>query len=150
MLLRKPLPLWINVSLFAGAIAMIPLAGQPGRQPVSPPGTLTELSERLSRCMPSLHVVPQFPDRPECPIWVCTRPQTREQVWGLVRATELAEQWQGIVFCERMGPAWVVDAEDEFIRENWGKYGMRIGPFVLFGDPELLQRLRDVILYYES
>jgi hypothetical protein len=150
MLLRKPLPLWINVSLFAGAIAMIPLAGLWGRRPVSTPRTLSEFTERLSRSMPSLHVVHQFPGRPECPVWVCTRPQSREQVWGLIRAAECGQQWQGIVFCERMGPTWVVEAEDEFIRNNWGQYGVRVGPFVLFGDPDLLQRIRDVILDYES
>ncbi|HTU89425.1 MAG TPA: hypothetical protein VMF69_04950 [Gemmataceae bacterium] len=35
---------------------------------------------------------------------------------------------------------------DDFIREAWGEYGMRIGTFVFFGDPDLLQRLREVII----
>jgi hypothetical protein len=100
--------------------------------------------------MPSLHVVQQFPGRPECPMWVCARPQSREQIWGLIRAAERGHQWHGVVYCERMGPSWVVEAEDEFIRNNWGCYGMRVGPFVLFGDPDLLQRIRHVMLDYES
>jgi hypothetical protein len=29
--------------------------------------------------------------------------------------------------------------------QHWGEHGMRIGPFVLFGDPALLGRIRQAI-----
>jgi hypothetical protein len=57
-----------------------------------------------------------------------------------------AGQWRGIVFCQQDGEqCWILA---DFIRDNWGEYGMRIGPFVFFGDPELLQRIRKEIHDY--
>jgi hypothetical protein len=152
MLLRKPFPLWLGVSVFAVSVAMIPLGGQLRRGPTSQPSTMTELTVRLSQRTPSLHVVPQLPASLDSAIWVCTRPQSREQLWGLIRDSKRVQagQWQGIVFCERMGESWVIDVEDEFIRNNWGECAMRIGPFVLFGDPDLLQRIRDEVFDYKS
>ena len=143
MLLRKPLPLWINVSLFAAAVTLIPLVGQRMRRRASPPRTLTEFTAPLSRCSPPLTVVPLFPDQPNSCVWVCARPQSREQLCGLARDPELVKtgHWQGIVFCERVGEGAMIP--DEFIRDNWGEYALRIGPFLLFGDPDLLQRIRE-------
>ncbi len=146
MLLRKPLPSWIGVSLFGIAVSMMPLAGPLWRQPTAP-HTMTELTARLSRGTP-LHIVRQFPDRPEGPTWICTRPMSHEELWGMIRTPERvkASQWQGIVFCERLRPEWVADMEEEFIHTVWGEYGMLLEPFVLFGDPDLLQRIHAVIL----
>jgi hypothetical protein len=146
MLLRKPLPLWIGVSLFAVSVAAIPLANRLLRQSDESPRTLTELRARLSRCTPPLIVVPQFPDRTESSMWVCTRPQSREQLWGQIRNPDWVKtgKWQGVVFCEQRGTKSSIT--DEFIHDNWGEYGMRIGRFVFFDDPDLLQRIRDALL----
>jgi hypothetical protein len=142
MLLRKPLPLWMSVSLFAIAVGMIPLIGQSRRQPVPPPSTLTELAARLSQGTPPLHVVLVHQRMPEGPMWVSIGPRSLESLQGLVcdpkRAT--AGQWRGIVYCQRDGEKCRI--LDDFIHDNWGEYGMRIGTFVFFGDPVLLQRIR--------
>ena len=142
MLIRKPLPLWISVSLFVGAATMIPLTGQVRRRPVSSPDTQTELAARLAQSTPPLHIVRMYPDRPEGPMWVCDRPQSLENLRGLIRDPKRVQagRWQGVVFCQRMGEKTVI--LDDFIRDNWGECGMRVGPLVLFGDPELLQRIR--------
>lgn len=146
MLAQKPLSLWISVGLFAVAVTLIPLAVQRQCGSVSSPRTLAELAARLSQGTPPLHVVPQFPDRLEDTFWVSTTLHSREQLWGLGRQPELAKkgQWQGIVMCESRGKGSVI--LDEFIEENWGEYGMRVGPFVLFGDPDLLQVIRKMIV----
>jgi hypothetical protein len=146
MLLRKPLPLWITVSLFAVAVTTMPLASRWLRRPVSSLHTLAELTARLSRSTPPLYVVPQFPDQPESWRWVCDRPQSREQLGRLVRHPDRVKtgHWRGIVFCERVGET--SGMTDDFIHDNWGECGMRIGPFLLFGDPDLLQRIGAVIL----
>ena len=145
MLLRKPLPLWIPVSLFAVAVTMTPLASQWLRRPDSSLCTLAEFTARLSRSTPPLYVVPQLPDRPESSMWVCDRPQSREQLRGLVRHPDRVKtgHWRGIVFCERAGELSRIP--DDFMHD-WGECSMCIGPFVLFGDPDLLQRIRAVIL----
>jgi hypothetical protein len=150
MLRRKPLSLRMSVGLFAIAVGMIPLIGQSRRQPVSPPSTLTELAARLSQRTPPLHVVLLHQRKPEGPMWVSIGPRSPEFLQGLVcdpkRAT--AGQWRGIVYCQRDGEKYRI--LDDFIHDHWGEYGMRIGPFVFFGDLELLQRIRAEIPMIEG
>jgi hypothetical protein len=47
-------------------------------------------------------------------------------------------RWAGVVYCERVTELGVTEEEVE----SWGEYALAIGPFVFFGDPELLARLR--------
>jgi hypothetical protein len=148
MLLRKPLPLWSRVSLFAVAMVMIPLISQAWRRPVFPPQTLTELAARLSQGTPPLHVVMLHQRVPEGPMYVCIEPRSPESLQELLcyPSRVKAGQWRGIVFCQQKGEqCWILD---DFIHDNWGEYGTRIGPFVFFGDPELLQRIRKEIPDY--
>jgi hypothetical protein len=145
MLLRKPLPLWMCVSLFVIAVGMIPLIGQSRHQPVSPPSTLAELAARLSQGTPPLHIVMLHQRVPEGPMYVCVRSQSPEYLEGLCCDPNKAGQWRGIVFCQRDGEQGII--LDDLIR-CWGECGMRIGPFVFFGDPKLLQRIRNEIPDY--
>jgi hypothetical protein len=143
MPLKKPLTLWIWGTLFAVSVATTPLACRLLRRPADPPSTLTELAGVLSQCTPPLHVVRQFEDRPEVGLWIYTSPQYQGRLWGLCRSVEHAERWQGIVFCELVGEKSVIT--EQFIRDNWREYAMRIGPLLFFGDPEVLQRIRQAI-----
>jgi hypothetical protein len=79
---------------------------------------------------------------PEEGIYLCQRPQSREQLQWLRRAADYGDRWRGIVFCEfsrQLGE--IPDAE----LERWGEYGMRLGPFVFFGDPALLRQIRQAL-----
>lgn len=150
MQLRKPLPLWFPVSLFLVTAAMIPLLGQARRRSVSEPQTVTKLTARLSRCTPPLHFVSMYPSRPEGPMWICRRPQAIEYLRAMVRdpSRVQAGRWNGIVFCEpKRGKALI---DDEFIRDHWGECGMRIGKLLFFGDPDLLERIREAIIDKEE
>ena len=73
MLLRKPLPLWTSVVIFALPAAATPLACRLLRPPNAPPRTLTELTERLSRAEPELYVIPVTPNVPESGVWSSAR-----------------------------------------------------------------------------
>jgi hypothetical protein len=143
MLFRKSIPTWIGVCVFVVSIAMMPLARRWWHPPLDKPRTLVELGASLSRCKPPLHVVWQFEDRPESGMWVCARPRSREQLRRLGRYRECADRWEGIVFCERVANQSPIP--ESFIRDNWGDYGLHVGPFVLFGDPDLLRRIAKVI-----
>jgi hypothetical protein len=145
MLLRKPLSLWIYVSLFVASATMIPLANWLRCRPTDPERTLSELKVRLSQCTPPLYVVPQSPHFPESAMWVCNMPRSREQLCGLICHAKRVErgQWEGIVLCQMRGEVAVI--EDDFIHDQWGKYGMRIGQLVFFGDPDLLRRIHKEI-----
>lgn len=143
MLLRKPLSLWIVVSLFVAAVALVPLAHPLLRRPVAPPRTITELTEFLSRVEPKLYVVP-LPNGSEDGVWLCASPHSREDLMDrmLIRAPEYANQWKGIVICQGLGTHFVFP---EYELEDWGEYGMRIGPLLFYGDPELLRRIHKAI-----
>ena len=145
MLLRKPLPLWISVSLFVTAVAMIPLIGQVRRRPVSLPSTLTELTVLLSHEVPSLYMVLVIEDHPENGFYICTQPQPREKLFRLQRGFEIAckRKWQGVVYCERTDhPCGII--EEHFV-QGWGEYGMQIGSIQCFGAPALLRRIHEAI-----
>jgi hypothetical protein len=110
--------------------------------PSTPPHTLVELTEQLSRAGLSLYVVPMTDISPEEGLFLCERPQPREQLQRLVRAVEHGDRWRGIVLCE-----WnrhVGEVSDEQLAD-WGEHGLRLGPFVFFGDPALLRRIRQAL-----
>jgi hypothetical protein len=51
------------------------------------------------------------------------------------------DRWRGTVYCEL-----VSDPEERVIVAGmWGDCGMAAGPFVLFGDPELLAEIREAL-----
>jgi hypothetical protein len=101
-----------------------------------------ELTEHLRRSGLSLHVVQMTAKSPEEGLYLCERPLEREQLQWFRRAAQDGDRWRGVVFCEfnrTLGET--PDAE----LERWGEYGMRLGPFVLFGDPALLRRIRQAL-----
>jgi hypothetical protein len=140
---RKPLPRWVIVTAFAVIVLGVTLASRLLRPPHSPPRTLGELAERLRRSDQPLHVVPMSDHSPEDGVYFCDRPRPREQLQWLRRSPEDAPRWRGVVYCERAGKSFQVP-EDQL--ESWGEHGLRVGPFVCFGDPALLERIRDAIL----
>jgi hypothetical protein len=148
MLIQKPLPLWIGVSLFVGAIVTIPLISQSRHRPVAWPGTLMELTELLSHDAPELYVAAVREDCKEEGIYICTQPQPREQLRWLQRNSLGAVRWQGIVHCARIRRGGFVIEEHEL--QSWGEHGMRIGSLLFFGDPTLLRRIREATLDGEA
>jgi hypothetical protein len=136
------LPRWFFVIAFALCAAAVPLAHRLLHRPADPPHTLTELADLLRRSDPSLYVVPITDHGPETGFYLCERLRPREQLQLLRRAPEQGVRWRGIVHCEMNRSLGEIE-ENEW--EHWGKHGMRIGPFVLFGDPALLGRIRQTI-----
>jgi hypothetical protein len=117
------------------------------RTPPIPPnadplGTLAELAALPCHADPPLYVVPMTDLGPEAGFYLCERPRPREQLQWLRRAAEQGERWRGVVFCEMAVHLGEIE-ENEW--QRWGDYGMRAGPFVLFGDPDLLGRIRRAI-----
>ena len=142
MRVRRLLPRWSLVIAFALCAAVVPLAHRLLHPHADPPRTLAELADLLRQSEPSLYVVPMTDHDPEAGLYLCERPRPRERLQQLRRLPESADRWRGVVYCEwnrRLGEI----EEDELGR--WGDYGLRIGPFVLFGDPNLLGRIRRAI-----
>jgi hypothetical protein len=147
MLLRKPVPPWVTVSLFAVAVVMIPLTGQLRHRPVSEPSMLTELTVLLGQEAPSLYVVPVIERRPEMGIYICTQPRRLDNLAWLQRnpkviGTPRLGRWEGVVFCESVGSLCAFEDQE---LQSWGEHGMHIGPILCFGDPALLRRIQKVV-----
>src|SRR5262249_55096043 len=49
------------------------------------------------------------------------------------------QEWRGVVYCERVG-------HSEPILRLWGDHYLVAGPFVFFGDSELLERIRAILV----
>jgi hypothetical protein len=134
---------WVLTIVFALCAVAVPLIHQLLPPPAAtPPPSLPDLAERLRRAGLSLHVVPMTHITPVEGLYLCERPQPREQLQRLVRAVEHSDSWRGVVFCEcnkRLG-----EVSDEQMAD-WGEHGMRLGPFVFFGDPALLRRIRQAL-----
>jgi hypothetical protein len=61
-------------------------------------------------------------------------PQTWEELNSLAKIPEHVERWRGTLYCERLP-----NSRDT---SYWGHCGMQVGPFLLFGDPDLLDQVR--------
>lgn len=149
MSLRKSIPMWMYVGLFFGSVVMVPLLYHLSRRPADPPCTLSALKQLLSQEEPSLHMVPVDEKHPECGIYVCTQPQPLEELMRLYRnpyaiGKYRCGRWQGVVHCERVSTNGFGIEEQQI--QSWGEHGMRIGPFLFFGDPALLHRIQKAIL----
>jgi hypothetical protein len=127
---------------FVLCAAAVPLAHRLLHPRADPPRTLAQLAELLRRSEPPLYVVPMTDYGPETGFYLCEQPRPREQLQLLRRAAEQGERWRGIVFCEMNRSLGEIE-ENEW--QRWGEYGLRRGPFVLFGDPALLGRIRQAL-----
>jgi hypothetical protein len=60
------------------------------------------------------------------------------ELTGLAKTRESAVLWKGTVFCERISQSTARDVQ----MEVWGDLCLRTGPFLFFGDPDLLAKIR--------
>lgn len=146
---RNPLPLWIVVGIFLAAVMAVPMTCRLRSRPTLPPmdtelRTLTELAELLSQEAPDLRVVPMAKyGSLESGMYLCNDSRSWEQLASVTRSDKDAHKWQGAVFCEREGGD--ISSIPERDIETWGEHALHLKPFLLFGDPELLQRIEKII-----
>jgi hypothetical protein len=63
------------------------------------------------------------------------------ELYWLAKNSRKMHPWSGVVYCERLR-----HPEDrEGVLESWADCGLRAGPFVFFGDPALLARIRTAL-----
>jgi hypothetical protein len=90
---------WTLPIAFALCIAAVPLANRLLHSRPATPRTRTELTEQLRRAGLVLYAVPMLDSFPEQGIYLCERPQPREQLQRLFRTAEQGHRWQGVAFC---------------------------------------------------
>jgi hypothetical protein len=146
--MRQPRMHWI---LLAGFVASVLLAASLGKRtasPTTPPLPLNdwgilELADHLHRAGIHLNVVPTAKGGVVQDTAFLT---TTEKSWhDLNRLRKGAKQlgpWQGILYCERLE----IDQMRRVLADQWGDFGWTAGPFLFYGDPDLLARVRAVLL----
>jgi hypothetical protein len=129
--------------LVLGAVLVLPALYVAGRRPAAPaPGdALPALLARLEARGLRLHAVPADNRNGDVRrgVYLCDRRREWEQVAGLPVGTRRAERWRGVVLAQTSSDFLTIP--DEAVR-SWGASGHRDGPFVFFGDPALLARLK--------
>ncbi len=73
--------------------------------------------------------------------FLTTTDQGWEELSRLPRGRSQVDQWRGTLYCER-GPAGGDWAD---LQRQWGDCCLVVGPFLLYGDRELLGRVRDAL-----
>jgi hypothetical protein len=74
-------------------------------------------------------------------VYLAVPGKTFEDLEGLIKQPACIGQWKGAVYCEECPR---VDARD--LEGQWGDCGLRAGPFVFFGDRDLLARIQEALL----
>jgi len=49
-------------------------------------------------------------------------------------------EWRGVLFCERVG-----ERDATHLTNQWGNHCLAVGPFLFYGDAELLRQVRDAL-----
>jgi hypothetical protein len=143
MSMRQPLPLWLAAAALLVSLATGQLACRLLHPADPAPQTIAELRQFLARSDLDLHVVQNTDITEEAGIYLCTTPQSREQLWRLLRLAQWAPHWKGVVFCSAEGSSARIPGA---VVEGWGENGMRLGKLLFFGDPDLLARIRKALV----
>jgi hypothetical protein len=58
----------------------------------------------------------------------------------LMKEPKRLSEWRGTLYCERVGKN-----ASSYLLEQWGDHCLKIGPFLFYGDAELLERVRSAL-----
>src|SRR5262249_45518279 len=73
--------------------------------------------------------------------YLTTTARTWQQLNVLPRAREHIGDWEGTLHCERLNQPGARDLQIQL----WGDCCLKVGPFIFFGDPELLAQVRTAL-----
>jgi hypothetical protein len=141
------LPLWTWSVLALPALAAL-LAGASGRRDRPPPGPsplegwdVPRLAAELDRAGLGLRVVPTAEGGDvRHNAFLTTTDQGWERLTCLPKLPEHIHRWRGTAYVEVARPG----SRAEAVRQ-WRECSLRAGPFVFFGDPDPLDRVRQAL-----
>jgi hypothetical protein len=109
----------------------------------APRWTLAELAERLQQTHPELHLLPVHPRYGlQTGFYVSTRPLTMDEAVALPSDPDSKDRWQGVALCQQRRS----DLDKDRWVSEWGDGAILLpDDVVLFGDPEIVQRVADTL-----
>ncbi len=146
--MRQPRAHWILSAGFVASILLATSLGKRTNSPNIPPIPLNdwdvlELAVYLNRTGMHLHVVSTAQaGGVQNTAFLTTTERSWHELNHLTKNAKQLDRWQGILYCER------VESDDirKQLADQWGEFAWSVGPFLFFGDPDLLSRVRAVLL----
>ena len=146
--MRQPRAHWILSAGFVASVLLATSLGKRTASPNTPPVPLNdwdvlELAVYLNRAGMRLHVVSTAEaGGVQNTAFLTTTVRSWHDLNHLTKTAKQLDRWQGILYCER------VESDDlrKQLADQWGDLGWSAGPFLFYGDPELLTRVRAVLL----
>jgi hypothetical protein len=138
---RQILPARSHAGLFLslGLLAVLGVYWSRDRDGAMNAWEVEDLVSHLRQKGLTLRAVPTIEGGPlNCGAYLTTTDQSWERLAGLSANPELIGAWEGTVYCVRAR----VEQEGDARLSLWGECGLRIGPFLFFGDPGLLARIQ--------
>jgi hypothetical protein len=123
------------------ALALFAALWPSSRQAVPAPGWgLAEFIDHLRAQGIHFRVIPDRPDGSLCSKAFLT--EDPDETWSSCqkkpKLVERIGQWRGSIWVQRVDR----DTDTESLLWLWGEYGCRIGNFLLFGDKQIIDRVR--------
>jgi hypothetical protein len=136
------LPVFISLLLWDSSVRRGPAGSTPRWHSGLKHWDIPELARYLDTTGLSFRVIATAQgNSPTDNAYLTTTAMTRQELDYLLKLPEGLSRWKGIVFCERN-----LDDLNWASRLNlWGDYCLCAGPFVFFGDSELLEEIRQAV-----
>jgi hypothetical protein len=126
----------------AGVLAVAGGRRTEARTPMMKEWTVEDLVAHLHKSGVEFRAVPTFEKASvNSGAFLTTTDKPWDQLNTLRINVNEVDRWHGTVFCARAAK----QDGTEILYELWGEGGTRVGPFVLFGDPELRVRIEDAL-----
>jgi hypothetical protein len=146
--MRKSRVHWVVPAVLVASLLLAASLGKWSAGPRVPPLPLNDwdiptLVEHLQRTGLSLRMVATQKDGPiDSTAFLTTTEKDWRDFNHLSKNVKQIEAWRGTVYCERADS----QAMQADLVQQWGDFGLSVGPFLFYGDPDLLTRVRAALL----
>ena len=142
--MRWPSAPWLLIAVFMVAVLLVVGLGQRKVRSTTPPlhdWTFSELATYLNQAGLGLHRVPtQKSVATGDTMFLTTTEKGWDELNMLSKDARRIAEWRGVLYCERLG-----GRDPSPLTSQWGEDCLVIGPFLFYGDRELLAQVRAVL-----
>jgi hypothetical protein len=131
---------WLPWLVFVPAAAAVVVAGHCPRRAL--PQSPTQLVAQLEKAGVQFHIVPVSANSQDLDngLFLCVRECSRTELI-LPRSGSYGEKWAGVVHIQRLPDEEMTG----YWLDDWGRFGAAVGGLAVFGDPELIGRIKKAL-----
>jgi hypothetical protein len=102
---------------------------------------IAQLAAHLNRKGVPVRLVPVSENAPlGSAAYLTTTAKDWDDLNHLMKLPQRIPEWRGTLYCER-----IRENDTSYLLGQWGDQGLKIGPFLFYGDTELLDRVRSAL-----